>query len=100
VFERSRKKRRDAGLPRGPRAAANSVEHAIDRLSGVDTSDALFHWALAALPFRNELTDTSRASLDAAFFEKADELGVHPDILPALGQPSPGSPPHSFHPDL
>jgi hypothetical protein len=100
VFERGRKKRRDAGVPRGPRGPANSVEHAIDRLSRVETSDALFHWALAALPFRNELTDTSRATLDAAFFEKADELGVDPDILPALGQPPPGSPPHSFHPDL
>jgi hypothetical protein len=93
VFER-RKKRRDAGVPRGPRPVPNSVEHAIERLSGVETSDALFHWALAALPSRNELTDTSRATLDAAFFEKADELGVDPDILPALSQPPPASPPH------
>lgn len=91
VFERGRKKRRDAGVPRGPRPAANSVEHAMERLSAVQSSDALFHWALAALPFRNELTETSRATLDAAFFEKADELGVDPDILPGLGRPPPVS---------
>ncbi|MBM0203750.1 ERF family protein [Micromonospora sp. STR1s_5] len=91
VFERGRKKRRDAGVPRGPRPATNSVEHAIERLSVVETSDALFHWALAALPFRNELTEGSRATLDAAFFEKADELGVDPDILPGLGPPPPVS---------
>lgn len=90
-FDGGRRKRRDAGVPRSPRPAANSVEHAIDRLTGVETSGALFHWALAALPFRNELTDTSRATLDAAFFEKADELGVDPDILPGLGRPAPVS---------
>ena len=46
---------------------------------------------LAALPLRNELTDSNRATLDAAFFEKADELGVDPDILPGLGRPPPVS---------
>ena len=100
MFERTRRKRRDASVPRPPRPAAGSVEYALERLAAIESSDALFGWALAALPFRNELTENSRATLDAAFFEKADELGVDPDMLPALNRSPPGPLPHLPHSDL
>lgn len=100
VHERTRKKRSDAGVPRGPRPVAGSVEYALERLSAVESSDALFQWALGALPFRNELTEGPRATLDAAFFEKADELGVDPDILPALSRPPSVTLPDSPHPHV
>ena len=70
------------GISSGTRAlAAGSVEFALNELAAVD---ALFRWALAVLPFRNSLSESSRAALDATFFEKADEVGADPDIFLAL----------------
>jgi hypothetical protein len=86
--------------PRGPVRPANSVEHAIDRLSACRDLGCPVPLGARCPAIRNELTDTSRATLDAAFFEKADELGVDPGHLAGSGQPPSRIPPHSFHPDL
>jgi hypothetical protein len=73
------------GISRSTRALpAGSVEFALNELSAIESSDALFRWALAVLPFRNSLSESSRAALDATFFEKADEVGADPDIFLAL----------------
>ncbi|MDF2973129.1 MAG: single-stranded DNA-binding protein [Microvirga sp.] len=86
---RPRKQRRAVGISRGTRAlAAGSVEFALNELAAIESSDALFRWVLAVLPFRNSLSESSRAALDATFFEKADEVGADPDIFLALTPPA------------
>jgi hypothetical protein len=86
----TRKQRRTVGISRGTRAlAAGSVEFALNELAAIESSDALFRWALAVLPFRNSLSESSRAALDATFFEKADEVGADPDIFLALNPQAP-----------
>jgi hypothetical protein len=100
VLGRTRRKRSDAGLPRGRRAPPGAVENVMRELAEIEESDALFQWALGILPFRNSLPESSRATLDAAFFEKADEVGADPELLAALasrpGKPNGVAPPGSF----
>jgi hypothetical protein len=60
-------------------------------LAAIEEPDALFRWAIGVLPFRNSLPESSRATLDAAFFEKADEVGADPELLSTL-DPSPVKP--------
>src|SRR4051812_2458977 len=92
VLERSRKKRRDAGVPRGPRAPAGSVEAAMHELAAIDSADALFIWALDALPLRNNVPDASREALDAAFLARAEALGADPEVLLAFRLPPSAAP--------
>lgn len=91
VLARTRRKRSDAGVPRGRRAPPGSVDFVMRELAAIDESDELFRWALGILPFRNSLPESSRATLDAAFFEKADEVGADPEVLARLS-PGPAKP--------
>jgi hypothetical protein len=81
VLARTRRKRSDAGVPRGRRVPPGSVEYVMRELAAIDEPDALFQWAVGILPFRNSLPESSRATLDAAFFDKADEVGADPEVL-------------------
>jgi hypothetical protein len=53
-------------------------------LAKIEDADALFRWALEALPIRNKLNETRRAEFDAAFLARADAIGADPDLLIAF----------------
>jgi hypothetical protein len=93
---RARTRRSDAGVPRASRAAPGSLELAQRDLNKIEDPDTLFAWALHILPFRNTLPDNERASLDAAFFEKAEAVDADPEVLIAFEQLSPK--PNGLHP--
>ena len=65
---------------RAPRAAPpGSLEVVLGELAAIEEPDELFQW-----PLRNTLPETMRSTLDAAFFEKAGEVGADPELLCAL----------------
>jgi hypothetical protein len=80
--DRTRKRRRDAGIPRQKREPATPIEVATRELAALESSDALIDWAVRLLPLRNNLSDEARATLDAAFLERAEELGPNHDLAP------------------
>lgn len=90
---RARRKRSDAGVPRGPRPSP-LPKAAPDELAGISDPDALLRWALDALPRRNELDDEARAALDAAFLARATEIGADPELLLAFDQARPPAKPN------
>src|SRR3954467_5831106 len=90
---RARRKRSDAGVPRGPRASPLPTA-APDELAGISDPEELFRWALDALPRRNELDDEARAALDAAFLARATEIGADPELLLPFDQARPPAKPN------
>ena len=44
----------------------------------------LLRWAVGALPYRNTLSDTARAELDATVLARAEAIGANPDLLATL----------------
>ena len=77
------RRRRRAGVPRGPRAPREMTIVARD-LAAVPDAEALLKWALDALSVRNALDENSRAALDRAFLERAEALEVDPELLVAF----------------
>ena len=87
MLARTRKRRSDAGVRRGPRRLpSGSLELALGELQRIEDPDTLFEWALRVLPLRSTLPDAARASLDAAFFDKADEVDADIEALLPLEQ--------------
>src|SRR3954447_5253163 len=73
--ERPRRKRRVAPIARTSRNRS-STRGDVRELAAIKDADALFRWALAALPVRNALSDASRSAVDTAFLEKAEAVGA------------------------
>ena len=65
-------------------------------LDHITDADALFRWALDALPRRNRMSDEERARVDEAFLARAEALGAKPDLLrmaePELTRPESATP--------
>ena len=89
---RPRRKRPDTGSPAQHRAPEATERAILAALAGVEDTDALLAWALKILPARNDLPESARAIVDAAFFDKADELGADRDLLAALHERRGGKP--------
>jgi hypothetical protein len=53
-------------------------------LEQVRDEAGLLRWAVAALPYRNRLTDDARSELDAAFLARAQAIGADPELLAAF----------------
>jgi hypothetical protein len=53
-------------------------------LEQVRDEAGLLRWAVAALPYRNTLTEEARAELDSAFLARAQAIGADPDLLAAF----------------
>src|SRR4051812_41912506 len=79
-----RRKRSDAGKPRQAKRPLGQPADLILELAAVETPEALLHWTIGMLPVRNTLDDPSKETLDAAYAQRAEELGVDPDVLAAL----------------
>lgn len=88
--------RRRRGRPRklpGASEASSPSDDPFVQLARVQDADALFRWALDALPLRNTMTEPARATLDLAFVAKAEAVGADPELLVAFSpRPEPDGP--------
>ena len=92
----TRRKRSDAGVPRGPRPQqAGSLQQSLAELAVIEDQETLFKWALKALPLRNGLSDEERRTVDSAFMAKAQNFGAE-EISNVLAVSESGKP-NGFH---
>jgi hypothetical protein len=77
-------KRKYTRRARSPSALHLRASDPARGLAKIEDTDALFRWALNALPVRNKLDETRRAEFDAAFLARADAIGADPDMLIAF----------------
>jgi hypothetical protein len=90
----ARRTRRPASVSREPGASAAEPQDLMRGLAAIDNSDALFRWALASLPVRNRVSPDARGTLDAAFYDRAHELGADHELLVGFAHASgPSGPP-------
>jgi hypothetical protein len=64
--------------------STNDLRDVLRDLAAITDPDALLEWALAVLPLRNRVPQDVRAALDAAFVERAGELGPDLEVFLAL----------------
>ncbi|HEX2556235.1 MAG TPA: ERF family protein [Microvirga sp.] len=69
------------GPTRGEEACLSDPEGSLEQARD---EAGLLRWAVAALPYRNTLTDQARAELDTAFLARAQAIRADPDLLAAF----------------
>jgi hypothetical protein len=91
-----RRRRRDAGVPRGPRKPNPVPDQApLSELVSIEDEETLFRWALKALPLRNNLSEAERRIWDEEFLATAQRLGTQ-DV--ALAPEAKTSVPNGLYP--
>ena len=95
-----RRKRSDAGKPRRSKRHLGQPADLMLELCEIESAEMLLEWTIGMLPIRNALEDHAKETLDAAYLQRAEELGADPDLLEALSKPRrepPGSDRPSAH---